>query len=217
MKKTIIFMGLSSAFLFMNPILGVAPTMCCCENCVCPQGPQGNPGAQGIQGPQGIPGPRGAQGIPGPQGPSGGVLDFADFYALMPSDNAATVAVGGNVDFPQDGPSSGTGLIARIGVDTFNLANIGCYQVLFQVSISEAGQLVITLDSGSGAIELPYTVVGRATGSCQIVGMALVQTSVVNSILTISNPSSNSTALTITPIAGGTEAVSAHLIITRIQ
>ncbi len=202
MKKTIIFMGLSSAFLFMNPILGVAPTMCCCENCVCPQGPQGNPGAQGI---------------PGPQGPSGGALDFADFYALMPSDNAATVAVGGNVDFPQDGPSSGTGLIARIGVDTFNLANIGCYQVLFQVSISEAGQLVITLDSGSGAIELPYTVVGRATGSSQIVGMALVQTSVVNSILTISNPSSNSTALTITPIAGGTEAVSAHLIITRIQ
>lgn len=195
-------MGLSSAFLFMNPILGVAPTMCCCENCVCPQGPQGNPGAQGI---------------PGPQGPSGGALDFADFYALMPSDNAATVAVGGNVDFPQDGPSSGTGLIARIGVDTFNLANIGCYQVLFQVSISEAGQLVITLDSGSGAIELPYTVVGRATGSSQIVGMALVQTSVVNSILTISNPSSNSTALTITPIAGGTEAVSAHLIITRIQ
>ena len=135
-----------------------------------PSRAQGNPGAQGIQGPQGIPGPRGAQGIPGPQGPSGGALDFADFYALMPSDNAATVAVGGNVDFPQDGPSSGTGLIARIGVDTFNLTNIGCYQVLFQVSISEAGQLVITLDSGSGAIELPYTVVGRATGSCQIVG-----------------------------------------------
>ena len=69
----------------------------------------------------------------------------------------ATVAVGGDVDFPQDGPASSGAAIARTGDSTFNLAEIGTYQVLFQVSVDEAGQLVLTLDG----TELDYTVVGR--------------------------------------------------------
>ncbi len=203
-----------------------------------PQGPQGETGAQGpqgetgtrsanrnsgTQGPQGETGTQGPQGETGTQGPQGetgaqgpaGVTEFADFFALMPPDNAATVAPGADVDFPQDGPQSGG--ITRTGADTFNLSAIGFYQVLFQVSVDEAGQLVLTLDSGGGALELPYTVVGRATGTSQIVGMAIVETSVVNSILTVRNPANNVTALTITPLAGGTESVSAHLVITRLQ
>jgi len=179
-------------------------------------GPQGPQGAQGLQGPQGPQGETGAIGPQGPQGPAGGVIDFADFYALMPPDNDSTVAAGGDVDFPRNGPSSGGGIF-RTGADTFNLAEIGTYQVLFQVSVTEAGQLVLTLDSGAGAIELDYTVVGRATGTSQIVGMALVQTSVINSILTVRNPAGNSPALTITPLAGGTRPVSAHLVITRLN
>ncbi len=140
-------------------------------------------------------------------------LDFADFFALMPGDNSATVAPGTPVSFPQNGPTNGTGLIARLNANHFNLAAIGVYQVLFQVSVSEAGQLVLTLNGA----ELPYTVVGRATGTSQIVGMALVQTSVINSILTVNNPTGESTALTITPLAGGTDPVSAHLVITRLK
>lgn len=66
------------------------------------------------------------------------MLNFADFYALMPPDNAATVAPGTDVSFSQDGPSSGSD-IARIGADSFNLAQIGTYQVLFQISVTEAG------------------------------------------------------------------------------
>ncbi|WP_257142887.1 collagen-like protein, partial [Bacillus pseudomycoides] len=178
-----------------------------------PPGPTGPPGARGSTGPTGAPG---APGSTGPTGATGAVLDFADFYALMPPDNAATVAIGGDVDFPRDGPSSGGG-IARTGADTFNLSAIGIYQVLFQVSVKEAGQLVLTLNSGAGAVELTHTVVGRATGTSQIVGVALVQTSVINSILTVRNPASESTALTITPLAGGTESVSAHLVITRLR
>ncbi|PFH66995.1 collagen-like protein [Bacillus thuringiensis] len=179
-------------------------------------GPTGATGLQGSTGTTGLQGSTGATGLQGPTGATGGVLDFADFYALMPPDNAATVAVGGDVDFPRDGPFNGLG-IARTGADTFNLSVIGTYQVLFQVSVSEAGQLVLTLDSGAGAVELTYTVVGRATGTSQIVGMVLVQTSVINSILTVRNPASESTALTITPLAGGTESVSAHLVITRLR
>jgi predicted Abi (CAAX) family protease len=79
--------------------------------------------------------------------------------------------------------------------------------------VSEAGQLILTLNDA----DLAYTVVGRATGTSQIVGMALVQTTTVNSILTVRNPAGNATALTITPLAGGTRPISAHLVITRIQ
>ena len=52
-------------------------------------------------------GATGPQGEIGPTGPPGGVLAFADFFALMPPDNAVTVAVGRDVDFPQDGSFSG--------------------------------------------------------------------------------------------------------------
>ena len=139
------------------------------------------------------------------------VLAFADFFALMPPDNAATVAPGTDVSFPQDGPTSGTA-ITRTGPSTFNLLAIGTYQVLFQVSVTEAGQLILTLNGA----DLAYTVVGRATGTSQIVGMALVQTTVNNSVLTVRNPAGNATALTITPLAGGTRPVSAHLVIIRL-
>ena len=147
----------------------------------------------------------------GSTGPTGGVLNYADFYALMPPDNSSTVAPGTDVSFPQDGPHSGSD-ISRTGPDSFNLAQIGTYQILFEVSVDEAGQLILTLNGA----DLAYTVVGRATGASQIVGMAIVTTTVINSILTVRNPAGNSTALTITPLAGGTRPVSAHLVITQV-
>ncbi|CAH1058146.1 hypothetical protein [Paenibacillus pseudetheri] len=114
-----------------------------------PQGPQGLPGSAGAIGPQGFvgatesPGAAGAAGATGATGAAGSVLGFADFFALMPPDNAATVAPGTDVSFPQNGPTSGT-TISRTGPSFFNLAAIGTYQVLFQVSVTEAGQLILT-------------------------------------------------------------------------
>ncbi len=174
----------------------------------------GATGPMGATGIAGVTGATGATGVTGATGTTGatGSLDFADFFALMPPDNAATVAVGGDVQFPQNGPTSAT-TITRVSGSTFNLGAIGTYQVLFQVSVVEAGQLELTLNGA----DLSYTVVGRATGTSQIVGVALVQTSAINSVLTVRNPAGNSTALTITPFAGGTRPVSAHLVITRLN
>ena len=118
---------------------------------------------------------------------------------------------GTDVSFPQDGPNNGAD-ISRTGPDSFSLAQIGTYQILFEVSVDEAGQLILTLNGE----DLAYTVVGRATGASQIVGMSVVTTTVINSILTVRNPAGNSTALTITPLAGRTRPVSAHLVITQI-
>ncbi|MEO6748468.1 MAG: collagen-like protein [Casimicrobiaceae bacterium] len=188
-----------------------------------PAGPPGPPGASGLMGSPGAPGPQGpqgdagAQGLPGiagAAGSAGGISDYADFYAMMPPDNAATVAVGTDVSFPDDGESSGT--IQRVSANQFNLPAVGVYQVMFQVSVTEAGQLVLALDSGAGAVELASTVVGRATGTNQLTGMALVRTTVINSLLSVRNPAGENTALSITPLAGGTSFVSAHLIITRL-
>jgi hypothetical protein len=131
----------------------------------------------------------------------------------MPTENTATVAVDGDVSFPQTGPAlAGTG-ITRINATQFSLGAVGTYQVMFQVSVDEPGQLELTLN-GAG---LAYTVVGRATGTSQIAEMALVQTTVAASMLTVRNPAGNSTALTITPFAGGANSVSAHLVIMRLQ
>ncbi|MBQ2824951.1 MAG: collagen-like protein [Clostridia bacterium] len=183
-----------------------------------PQGPVGITGAVGPQGPVGETGPVGPQGPvgetgpAGPQGIPGGVLNFADFYALMPPDNAATVAPGTDVSFPQNGPISSTD-IARLDDSSFNLGEIGTYQVFFSVPVDEAGQLILTLNGD----DLAYTVAGRAAGASQIIGMAIVETTAVDSVLTVRNPAGNAAALTITPLAGGTRPVSAHLVIVQIQ
>lgn len=64
----------------------------------------------------------------------------------------------------------------------------------------------------------PQGVAGEigATGTSQIIGIAIVTTTAINSILTVRNPAENATALTITPSAGGTRSVSAHLVILQI-
>ncbi len=167
-------------------------------------GPAGAPGIAGAAGSQGI------QGIPGIPG-APGLLDFADFFALMPTDNGGSFAAGVAINFPKNGSSSGTS-ITRTGNATFQLATIGTYLVIFQMSVTEPAQVMLRLNS----VILPYTVIGRDTGTIQLEGMTFVTTSTPNSILEVINPPGN-IGLTLTPSAGGTNPVSAHLVIIRIQ
>ena len=186
-----------------------------------PVGPAGSTGATGATGAIGPAGPTGATGAIGATGATGpsGNLGYADFYALQGADNPGTIAVGSPVLFPRNGPTSSYIVRGTGGTSTssFVLPAIGTYEVMFQVSVTEPGQLDLGLDSGSGVVEQAYSVVGRATGTNQIFGICLVTTTVINSELTVRNPAGNSSALTITTIAGGASAVSAHLVIMRIQ
>jgi len=170
-------------------------------------GPQGEVGLTGAMGDTGATGATGAQGAPG----TDSVSELAEFFALAPPDNAAIVAPGLDVSFPQDGPSLGS--IQRTGPRTFNLPDVGIYRVSFSVPVSEAGQLVLTLND----TELAYTVVGRATGTTPISGTAYVQTTGVDSVLTVRNPAEGSNALTVTPQAGGTQPVASTLTIERLH
>lgn len=132
----------------------------------------------------------------------------------MPPDNAATVAAGAPVSFPQNGPASGG--ITRLNASEFVLPGAGTYSVDFSVSVSEPGQLGIALDSGSGMVELAYTVYGRATGTSQIAGDALITTSTANLKVELRNPAGNTPALTITPLAGGTHPAVASIVIQQL-
>lgn len=148
---------------------------------------------------------------PGP----GGALAFAEFFALMPGDNAAPIAAGAAFLFPQNGATSGT--IVRTSSSQFELPTIGVYEVFWQASIAEAGQMMLGLDEGGGVVELAETVAGRATPTSQIMNKVLITTTVVGAVLTVINPSGNPTALTLTVSAGGTHSVSATLVIKQLS
>ncbi len=190
-----------------------------------PSGPTGATGFTGATGPTGSTGPTGPTGSTGPAGPAGsatgptgstgptgpiGPLAYAGFFAVMPSDNTSAIAVGAPVLFPQNGPTNG--VITRTGSGTFNLPAIGTYKISWQVPVTEAGQLQVAI-AGSG---VPGTVAGRDALLTQIVGMCMITTTVINSVLSIINPVGNADPLTITPFAGGAQAVSAHLLIERL-
>jgi hypothetical protein len=173
-------------------------------------GPSGVTGITGVTGPTGltgitgVTGPTGLTGVTGPTGPTG-TFSAADFYLITPS---ATIAPGSAINFSNDGPAFGID-ITRINGSQFNLQP-GIYQVFFQASITEPGQLCILLNTLYTA-----SMVGRATGTSQIVSMCLVEI-IVPTILSIVNPVTETTALTITPFACGTNEVSAHLVISRL-
>jgi hypothetical protein len=140
------------------------------------------------------------------------VISFADFYALMPPDNSATVAAGTPIAFPNAGPSSSSGITASSSTQ-FQLSEVGTYMISWQVSVDEAGQLVLELNG----TENLTTVVGRATGTSQIVGNRIITTETSNAILRVINPLGSPTVLTITTNAGGASPVSASLVIMRLR
>jgi hypothetical protein len=138
---------------------------------------------------------------------------FAEFYALMPPDNAVAVAVGDSIDFPRDGLFFGDS-IERSGSSDFEflLKAIGTYKITFQASIAQAGQLGILLN---GAL-VTKSIVGKASTGGQLFCSCLVNSTVVDSTLSIVNPLGNVGSLTLTVSAGGASAVSANLLIERL-
>jgi hypothetical protein len=143
----------------------------------------------------------------------GGARPFSLFFAIMgatATDNPGTIMANAPVLFPRPGPTNGAA--TATGPGTFLLPVTGTYKVAWQVSVTEAGQLQIALNG----VGLPNTVVGRATGTSQLVGETLI-TATAGDVLSIINPAGNTPALTITRSAGqaGGTPVSATLAIVR--
>ena len=137
------------------------------------------------------------------------MLAFADFYALVPPDNADPIAPGDAVAFPQDGPTSGTN-ITRLSDTEFALLDPGIYLVQFQLPVQGSSQVALTLNG----TELGYTVVG-ATDT--LTGVVLVETEVATSVLAVTNASQANNDLNLSAGTGNELSVSAHLVITQLQ
>jgi hypothetical protein len=169
-------------------------------------------------------GDTGPTGPTGPAGPTGSYLAYADFYAVMPVDNPLPIdpgITGANMlAFPRQVSSVTVGTditrytaIPAVSDYYFTLAAVGVYSVYFAVPVTGLGQLAVSI----GGVVLPYTRVGRNSGTNQIVGMYLITTVEPDSRLSI--VANGPFPVTITPYAGSVgfaQPTAAHLIITRL-
>ncbi len=170
-------------------------------------------GIAGVQGIAGVAGVVGSQGIPGIQGLPGSIVAFSDFYALQGGafdDNPGMVMSGAPVNFPRLG--SNNGVITAVNSSTFLLPAVATYLVLFQVSVTQAGQLGLSLNGS--VLPIANSVVGRDALVNQIVGISLVTTTSPASTLRVINP--GAIGITVTPNAGGVQPVSAHIVILQL-
>ena len=174
-------------------------------------GPQGEPGPQGPIGLTGPAGPQGIQGIPGETGPAGSFLGYADFYAIMPPENAAAIAPGEAVEFPEQSFIGGTN-VTRTSDSEFTFTESGIYLVFFIAATSEAAQLV----PAKNTTELSFALAGKDSVLSQLSGMAIIAAN-DGDVLTLRNPASATSSVTLSPNAGGNSPVTAHLILIRLQ
>jgi len=195
-----------------------------------PQGPPGIgvPGPMGLQGPPGVgspgpPGPSGPQeppgiGSPGPPGPPGPapLVNFAEFYANLPSQNPNPIPPSGTVAFPVVGASSGGG-ITQVTFNQFMLHNVGIYEVTYCVGVVGAAQLVLTLNSA----ELTPTIIGTdiiaRVDITQLSGVALVTSPFVNYTLSVANPGMSNLFLNVAPaMSASSNNLTHHLVIKQL-
>ena len=139
-------------------------------------------------------------------------ISYADFYALMPTDNSGNIVAGADIAFPRTGSTSASD-ITLVTATTFKLGPIGTYKIECNVVISQPGQFVVTVNN----VENAFTAAGGADLSGNhLSNSVIITTTVVDSIITIRNPVGNST-ITLAASAGGSLPTSAHLVITRLK
>jgi hypothetical protein len=135
---------------------------------------------------------------------------YAYIYDVSPPNIPGTVGAGTDVPLANNGPMSSGVTYASNGQITIAVA--GVYHVSFLASVTEPGQLELT----QNGTPLPSTVYGRATGTSEISGQAILNVA-AGDVITLRNPAGNSPALTFTPIAGGTQPdVSASITIEQV-
>jgi hypothetical protein len=125
------------------------------------------------------------------------------FYGLTagtgndgPTDYPAPIAVGASVPFPRDGPALG---ITRLNASSFNLPNIGTYEISFYLYVNEPGQLQLLLNGTA----LPETTSSNALGSVSISGTFFITTNTINSVIAIISTLGSPSAFTIIPPSSG--------------
>ncbi len=170
---------------------------------------------------------------PGNLGPN----DYPATIAI--SGGPPSVAAGSAINFPRaSAPAVGAVAInnpgpAQTDNTEFILPSVGTYRVTWHISVDEPAQLGlwISSDAQGSIVSSPLAggfftqvatalgapgQVGRATGTTQLVGDVIFFNPVAGSAIQIRNFASFS-ALTVSPLPGGTQAQAVTLTIQRLQ
>lgn len=117
-------------------------------------------------------------------------------------DYAATVAAGAPVPFPRNGANSGSGIARTFNPynESFTLPNTGTYEVTFNVSTTEPGQLQLAFRVDTTYTPIAHTTaVGAGGTNGGPIGGTFFITATAGQALAVINPAGNPAALTITP------------------
>lgn len=167
-------------------------------------GSASNTGATGPPGPSGLIGSTGAGGATGAAGLAGGILGFAEFWQSGAQPGA--LAAGQPVTFTQTavGPTPGiskadaqvTNLGGGAAGSVITLANIGTYEVTWVfVPAADGGTQLAFGPTQVSLVIQPYTMAGRTVGATQVIGNALITTTVPSSALCVIAATGNTSAL----------------------
>ncbi len=176
--------------------------------CCCKKGKRGKRGHTGKNGTNGTNGKNGTNG-------TNGILGSAEFYTLSSANDTITINAGENIPFINDGPILGP-FITRIDNSTFTLGPIGIYQVSFNIATSGESnphQIGILLNSTIQPNTVKRTL---NAGSSNIIGSNLIQTTEINSIVSLNNLSTTLFKFAYYDI-GGPNAIASNITITYLQ
>ncbi len=171
-------------------------------------------GDKGDKGDQGEKGEKGDKGEKGEKGDSATNQSIAVFYGLIPPNNENDILPGESIEFPLDYITNIN--IVRVNNKAFKLMLAGIYEIKYILSITQPAQLVVSMDSGSGFIQQLHTVVGRNSGSSQLIGDVFLKVDIPGSIICLASPVENNNPIRVTPTAGGTLAETCYLIVSKI-
>jgi hypothetical protein len=167
------------------------------------RGATGATGATGAVGPQGNTGATGATGATGDVGPAGGILASAQYVQL--GAQPATIAAGQPFTYTTEVLSSPS-ISAQTNIflppfsasgTVFVLANIGRYEVNYQMSFPTDGGVVLYAGATIPTM-LPqaYTMIGKSLDG-QISGSVIIETTTASSFLSVCAAIGNGAAIDI--------------------
>lgn len=174
-------------------------------------GTTGTAGITGATGLTGVAGPTGATGTPGLTGATGaaGMVLSAQYVQL----GSQPATVGAGQPFTYTTTVLGTpGITSATGVfnppfttsgTIFTLANIGRYEVQYQMSYPTDGGVILYLGTTiAGMVPLSYTMTGK-TPDGMVSGSVIVETTSANSFLSVNAAAGNAIAIAIPPNSSG--------------
>ena len=167
-------------------------------------GTTGATGSTGAQGIQGVIGTTGATGSIGATGATG-VISSAQYVRL--GSQPATVGPGQPFTYTTTILST-LGITANTAVfnppfttsgTVFTLANIGRYEVDYQMTYPTDGGIVLYLGSSIATmLPLPYTMIGKSPNGA-VYGSVIIETTTPNSFLSVNAAAGNTIAIDIPP------------------